>query len=63
MPITTDRDARQFVIAAIEAGDATRAEFGIDAICAELRTLAGGWDFTEIDHDTFWAVVAKHADR
>lgn len=60
MNITTDRDARNYVIMAIENGAATADEYDIDAIVTELRQIADGWNFDSIDHDTFWAVVAKH---
>jgi hypothetical protein len=58
---TTQRDARQYVVAAIEAsGIATAAEYDLDAICDALYDLAGGWDVTQIDHDAFWLIVADN---
>jgi len=43
-------------------GAATAGEFAIDAIVTELWDKNGGsYDFDKIDHDTFWAVVGRHA--
>lgn len=58
--IKTASDARTYVVTAINAGDASSEEYDIEAICDELRDLADGWDFDVVDHDDFWAVIAKH---
>lgn len=53
----TDRDARNYLATAItQDGD----DFDLEAILTECREQAGGWNFDEIPHDTFWAIVAKH---
>lgn len=57
----TDRDAREYVVRAIEAGEASAGEFDVDAIVAELYDRAGGYDFDVLEHDDFWEVVARHA--
>lgn len=60
--IDTRTQAEQHIITSIEAGDATRDEFDIEAIADSLYDIAGGtWDIQHIDHDMFWAVVAEHA--
>lgn len=53
----TDATARQFVK---ETLDPDSAKFDIDAIAEELRDTFGTWDFSEIEGDAYWAVVAKH---
>lgn len=53
----TDATARQFVK---ETLDPDSAKFDIDAIAEELRNTHGTWDFSEIEGDAYWAVVAKH---
>lgn len=52
------------IIAPIQAGDATAAEFDTDAIYDDLEargliTTDGGYTLTA-DHDEFWAVVMDH---
>lgn len=61
MTIKTDRDARDYLIQAIEAGDAQAEEYDVDAILADMRELAGGWQFEVIDPETFWKVIEKNA--
>lgn len=57
----TRTDATNYVTTAIEAGAATADEFDVDAIADALYDIAGGWDFTSVDHDEFWAVVVDNA--
>lgn len=60
--IDTRTAAEQYVIDVIEAGDATRAVFNIEAIADRLYDRAGGtWDIQHIDHDAFWSVVEDGA--
>lgn len=54
------------IIAAIEAGDATRSEFDIDAIADEVIdqviTETGQVTYqVTADTDDFWAAVERHA--
>lgn len=54
------------IIAAIEAGDATRSEFDIDAIADEVIdqviTETGQVTYqVTADTNTFWAAVERHA--
>ena len=49
------------IIEPIEAGEATRDEYDIDAIAgAVLGTYAEGYALT-VDADEFWEIVARHA--
>lgn len=59
---TTRTDAITAVIAAIEAtGEATAAEYDIDAIADEvIGSHAAGYAITDDEH-AFWAAVANHA--
>ncbi|QUL80641.1 hypothetical protein [Brevibacterium sp. SMBL_HHYL_HB1] len=60
--IDTRTEAEQYVIDAIEAGDATRHEFDIHAITDHLYDLAGGtWDIQHIEHEHFWRAVEAGA--
>lgn len=60
--IDTRTAAEEYVIDAIEAGDATRADFDIETITDRLYDLAGGtWDIQHIDHDLFWKTVEEGA--
>ena len=62
---TTRNEAIEFeIVAAIEAGDATAAEFDIDAIAEAVLTTEGeGSSYRWIlDEDAdFWAAVAANA--
>ncbi|WP_405490448.1 hypothetical protein [Nocardia sp. NBC_00511] len=57
----TDHDARHAVITAIEAGEASRHEFDIDAIVSDIREVTGDYNVEAVDAAEFWTVVARHA--
>jgi len=62
--VYTNRDARQYVMQAIEANGqdvASAWDFDVDAIVDDLYGLAGGWDFSVLDAGAFWRVVGAHA--
>lgn len=56
----TEAIARE-IVEPIEAGDATAAEFDVEAIAGEVL---GGYDegyACVVEAEEFWAVVARHA--
>ena len=54
--------ATEYIVTAIESGDATRDEFDIDAIADAAYDAAGGtWDITNLDTAIFWGLVQEHA--
>lgn len=62
--LQTNTDARQYVTTAIESNGtdvASRDEYDLDKIMAELHELAGGWNVAEVDHDAFWTVIERNA--
>jgi hypothetical protein len=61
---TTRNEAIDSIIETIEAGDATRDEFDIDAIADDVITTTGegvDYRFHVTDDDAFWASVERHA--
>lgn len=60
--IDTRARAEQYIIDCIEAGDAHRTEFDIEAITDHLYDLAGGtWDIQHIEHGDFWRAIEAGA--
>lgn len=60
---TTRDDALEMVVAAIEAGDATRDEYDLDQIadkCFEYSAKLGGY-VQVVDESGFWAAVEEAA--
>lgn len=62
---STRNEATDAIITAIEAGDATRDEFDIDAIADEIieqvTTETGQVTYqVTADTDAFWAAVERH---
>ena len=63
---TRDEAIEREIVTAIEAGDATRSEFDIDAIADEVieqvisETGQVTYQVTD-DTDDFWAAVERHA--
>ncbi len=55
----TDRDGREYVLRAI-APEGGPESHDVDAIVAELRELADGWDFDKVSPEQFWTIVAVH---
>lgn len=61
MSMETRRDAEQHITDIIESGDATAADFDIDAIVDDAYDAAGGtWDIEHLDSATFWDIVGRH---
>lgn len=59
----TRTDAMTSLTAAIEAsGVATIDEYDTDAILDACYDEVGSWDIEQVDNDTFWAIVARHAN-
>jgi hypothetical protein len=62
---TTRTEAIDSIIETIEAGDATRDEFDIDAIADDvIETIGEGVDYrfhVTDDDNAFWASVERHA--
>lgn len=59
IPMTfTSRDLRDQVTTATEASDGT---YDVDAIVEEIVERHGAVDVDTLEHDEFWAIVAKHA--
>lgn len=59
---TRDEAIQRQIIDAIEAtGEATRAEFDIDAIAAEVLGDYSEGYAQQVDTDEFWQIVARHA--
>ncbi|GAA1051350.1 MULTISPECIES: hypothetical protein [Bacillati] len=57
----TNATAAEYVISAIENGDASREDFNVEAIASDLHDIAGCWNVAEVDADEFWTVVERHA--
>lgn len=58
---TRDEAIQREIIDAIEAGEATAAEFDIDAIAAEVLGDYSEGYAQQVDADEFWQIVARHA--
>lgn len=56
----TNLDARANVIAAIEAGDATRDDFDIDAIVQGVYAATGAYDTEAMEASEFWSLVEEN---
>lgn len=69
---STRNEARESIATAIEAGDASRDEYDLDAICDQTVQWradvdeagvqhGNGWFEQTVDADQFWTVVEAHA--
>jgi hypothetical protein len=59
---TRDEAIQREIVEPIEAGEATRDGYDIEAIADEvLGTYAEGYAL-QVDTDEFWEIVAKHAN-
>ncbi len=61
--MNTNADAREAVIAAIEANGtdvARRDQYDIDAIVEGVHAATDGYDIEAMGHDQFWALVERH---
>jgi hypothetical protein len=54
--MTTDKDIAEFVIRSLDG----RADFDVAAITDEIHDTFGLVDPETIDHDTYWAIIARH---
>jgi hypothetical protein len=54
----TSHDLRDQVVTATDASDGT---YDVDAIVAEIVDRHGAVPVASLEHDEFWAIVAKHA--
>lgn len=60
----THETALAYITEAIEATGVipdAAADYDLDAIADELHTATGGWDLTNLDTETFWAAIQRHA--
>ncbi|WP_029923924.1 hypothetical protein [Nocardia otitidiscaviarum] len=57
----TNLDARDAIITAIEAGDASRDDFNIDAIVDDIYAATGDYNTEDVEPAEFWTIVERHA--
>ena len=58
---TRDEAIAREIIEPIEAGQATAAEFDIDAIADQVLGSHENGYACQVGHDEFWQIVADHA--
>lgn len=59
--ITRDEAIAREIIEPIEAGEATAAEFDIDAIADQVLGSYDDGYACQVEHDEFWKIVADNA--
>jgi len=58
---TRDEAIQREIIEPIEAGDATAAEYDVEAIAAKVLADYEGGYALKVEVDEFWQIVAEHA--